>query len=209
MASRGSLFDGLGNHGNIVLNFLGQPIKEFPSYAEHFWKAGQLLKSEMLDKKSNYHDLEGCPILFLYRHAAELYLKAIALQSIELRVLGGEQLDKPQKELEQEAILKSRHALWKQVPAIKRALELSGQELELDIEGLRTFDQFAERIDELDKIDPNSFAFRYPVRLGLDGSVPHHFIINIRQFCTVMDGLLGVLDALALDLGVRIEQQMG
>lgn len=40
----------------------------------------------MFDKGS-YNSLEGCPIIFVYRHALELYLKAIVIRGAAIMQL--------------------------------------------------------------------------------------------------------------------------
>jgi len=55
-----------------------QPIPSLVFTHVLYHAAGQALFERMCDK-SSYNSLEGCPIIFLYRHALELYLKAIVL----------------------------------------------------------------------------------------------------------------------------------
>lgn len=71
------LFKAGTGFGNAVLNFRDRADDEFDLYAQAFHRSGQLLAEQMLSK-SGYNDLDACPIIFLYRHALELYLKAIA-----------------------------------------------------------------------------------------------------------------------------------
>ena len=76
---RVSLFQARSSYGNVVLNFQHVANDEFAAYAEALHQAGQALATMMFDK-AGYNDLEACPIIFLYHHALELYLKAVALE---------------------------------------------------------------------------------------------------------------------------------
>lgn len=78
-----SLFHASPSYGNVVLNFRHATNDEFAVYAEAFHWAGNILAEKMFDQ-AGYNDLEACPIVFLYRRALELYLKAIALDGIKI-----------------------------------------------------------------------------------------------------------------------------
>jgi len=62
--------------GNVVLNFLDAPISEFPQYANTFRRAGWRLAEKFANVRG-YNDLEALPIVYLYRHSLELFLKGI------------------------------------------------------------------------------------------------------------------------------------
>ena len=62
---------------NTVLNWHRAPEEEFDIYAGVYWNAAQTLAKNLdLDGIFGY---DACPIVFLYRHALELYLKAVLL----------------------------------------------------------------------------------------------------------------------------------
>ena len=62
-------------HGNVVLNFMLFPKGELAAYGRSYHEAAQHLVKRMA--ASHYRDPDACPIVFLYRHAVELYLKSI------------------------------------------------------------------------------------------------------------------------------------
>ena len=134
------------------------------------------------------NDLDACPIIFLYRHALELYLKgAIRTGTKILHLLGN--IPPDLKSLEG-------HHLTSLLPAVKQIFNAIGETWETDINGLRTFDEFKMLVEELDEADPGSYSFRYPIGKGKrpQGTVPHHFVFNVIEFAHQMNQLLSLLD---------------
>ena len=70
-------------HGNIVFNFRGSAIDDLVEFGHGYHIAGKKLIEDLENKKS-YADYDGYPILFLYRHALELYFKAIVYKGANL-----------------------------------------------------------------------------------------------------------------------------
>jgi hypothetical protein len=63
---------------NVVLNYRNDPENEFIDYAQAYQEAADKL-FDLFDSTLGYSDLDALPIIFLYRHAVELCLKAIIL----------------------------------------------------------------------------------------------------------------------------------
>ncbi len=62
-------------YNNTVLNWHREPEKEFHLYGEAFWNAAKnLLQNEALDKRP-IASFDASVIVYLYRHALELFLK--------------------------------------------------------------------------------------------------------------------------------------
>src|SRR5207248_1310375 len=83
-------------HGTVVLNWHGTPEGEFTYFAEAFHN---LAKESVLNLRSNDHfglhgipweDFRAYPIVFLYRHSLELYMKAVLLVGSPMLQLRGE-----------------------------------------------------------------------------------------------------------------------
>lgn len=72
-------------HGTVILNWHGTPEKEFTYIAEAFRVLAQEAVAKLRrNKRFGLHglpieDFRAYPIIFLYRHALELYMKAIVL----------------------------------------------------------------------------------------------------------------------------------
>lgn len=189
-----SLFRSDHSYGNIVLNFQHAANSEFSVYAHAFHTAGQALFERMFDK-SSYSDLEGCPIIFLYRHALELYLKAIVLHGEAIIQLNG-------KTLITNRSLLQKHSLLPFFPLLKQTFDAVGWTWDLDIEGLRTFEEVEALLRDFETVDIGSYTFRYPVDTKGNPSVPHHFMVHMPTFCKRMDALLESLEAAVMGLKV-------
>src|ERR1017187_4284766 len=77
-------------YNNTVLNWQRAPEKEFELYGEAFWKAAKhlLQQNEALDRRPGA-SFDASVIVYLYRHALELFLKGILIGR------GGELVDPP------------------------------------------------------------------------------------------------------------------
>ena len=194
-----SLFSTAHSYGNIVLNIKNAANNEFGVYARAFHTAGQALFERMFDK-SSYSSLEGCPIIFLYRHALELYLKAIVLHGDAIMQINGKTL------LTNRGLLQ-RHNLLPFLPLLKQSFDAIGWTWDLDIEGLHTFEEVEELLRDFEMVDLGSYTFRYPIDKKGNPSVPHHFMVHMPTFCKRMDALLESLEAALMGLEV-IEDRM-
>jgi hypothetical protein len=195
-----SLFQAGHSYGNVVLNFQDAASGEFGVYARTFHTAGQALFERMFDK-SSYNSLEGCPIIFLYRHALELYLKAIVLHGDAILQMDGKTL------LTSRSLLQ-KHSLLPFLPLLKQTFDAVGWAWELDIEGLHTFEEVEALLRDFETVDVGSYAFRYPVDTKGNPSVSAHFMVHIPTFCKRMDALLESLEAALMGLEVTAENML-
>jgi len=200
--SRGnhSLFRTGSSYGNVVLNFQDAASSEFGVYARAFHTAGQALFERMF-AKSSYNSLEGCPIIFLYRHALELYLKAIVLHGEAILRMNGKTL------LTNRSLLQ-KHSLLPFLPLLKQTFEAVSWTWELDIEGLHTFEEVEELLRDFERVDLGSYTFRYPIDKQGNPSVPHHFVVHMPTFCKRMDALLEALEAALMGLEIAEERML-
>jgi hypothetical protein len=180
-----SLFRAGHFSGNIVLNVQNAAYREFGVYARAFHTAGQALFERMVEGGGN-NDLEGCPIIFLYHHALELYLKAIVLHGEVILQMNGKTL------LTNRSLLQ-KHSLLPFFPLLKQTFDAVGWTWELDIEGLHTFEEVEELLRDFETVDRSSYTFRYPVDTKGNASVPPNFMVHMPTFCKRMDALLEYL----------------
>ena len=144
---------------------------------------------------NSFHDIDPCPIIFLYRHSIELYLKEICLLGYDLFNL----LDKP-------ILLHGRDLeidkLWdthKLSPLVKVLRQISDQlnwkwDLEDSFKHFKNFVDFESAIAEIDELDSGSYTFRYPYDKQTDtASLDKEFSFSISLF---QDGINIILDAL-------------
>jgi hypothetical protein len=147
-------FRGKAFHGNVVLNFRRFPKGEFATYGRSYHEAANRLVAIM--KSRHYRDPDACPIVFLYRHAIELYLKAIIHWGNMLLRINSRPI-MAHKNIFQE------HRLGVLLKSVKPILKFMKQ---LDGWGDSHFDCFhdVEKVlGELGQYDPRSYSFRYPV----------------------------------------------
>jgi hypothetical protein len=170
-------------YANTVLNWHRAPENEFHLYGEAFWTAAKkLLENEALDKQP-IASFDASVIVYLYRHALELFLKDILIGR------GGDLVDpRPSPQ----TILKAGHSLTKLLPDVRRIFIECGCDKTFGSE-VATFDDFAAIVEELEKADPLSFNFRYPVKKDLTGSLDGHFTFSVRKFAAIMDDVLKTL----------------
>jgi hypothetical protein len=122
-------------------------------------------------------------VVFLYRHALELYIKAILL---------GEGANFLDDRLSADEVLNKNHRLTELLGLVRKIFEALGWENDLGNEVVPTFDAIEKAVAEIEEVDPNSHAFRYPVKKNLEGSVESHFTFSVAEFAERMDAVLRV-----------------
>jgi len=195
----GSSFDRIFNSphqpGNIVFNFTGRTFDDLIAFADGYAAAGHAL-AERFAADPGHEDNEGYPILFLYRHALELYLKAIVYRGTTLNgLISGENVDTDR--------LFRRHPFGRLLPAIQAI----AKQMRWDFEGsgLASYAEFAQFIHTLDEVDPESYSFRYPIKKSGEAALRHHFVVSVLRFADLMDRLLSFLSGAATEIGERWE----
>jgi len=192
MEMESKLFQSGEQHGNAVLNFNHRAWDEFEFYAQAFHRAGVKMAENMISA-SGYNDLDACPIIFLYRHALELYLKAIGRIGQTILSLSATTQEISEKDL-------FGHKLTGLYPILRRVFSHVGWEWDLDVEGMQSFEELEELLAEFDRVDECSYTFRYPLDTKGKDSVPHHFVVNIPNFCSKIDKLLSALEGACIEL---------
>src|ERR1017187_7171513 len=72
------LISNSGPH-NPVVNRHNVPAKDLFLYAQSFHKAAKALAGSLQLDASPFADFDASPVVFMYRHAVELHLKALVL----------------------------------------------------------------------------------------------------------------------------------
>jgi len=179
-------------HCNVVFNFRRNAIDDLAPFAKGYHQAGKRLAG-MLEASSGCRDFDGYPILFLYRHALELYMKAIVYRGAQLlQLLDIETLDTSK--------LFKDHRLSKLLPGIKAVFDGIGWKWETETAGISNFEEFAELLYGIDELDPESYSFRYPTNTKGLAALSHHTVVNAIGFSRNMDPILDLLDAAVLGL---------
>ncbi len=178
--------------GMVVLNWHGTPDLEFALFAESFHFVGQEAVAAL---RQNPHfgldgipiqDFRAYPIVFLYRHALELYMKTVILTGSPVLSIAG------LAAVEREQLLTT-HSLQKLGELLEQVFHAYEWKWDLGTDQFRSLDDFRRTIAELNEIDAGSYAFRYPVDTKGRDSLKRDFRFNVFDFCEVMDGLLNAL----------------
>lgn len=176
-----------GDYGNIQIGFSKHPWNDFSKYAQGYYLAAKQLAGALLEKPS-IGDYEGYPVVFLYRHALELYLKSF--------IYSTESIAKLRKNLGK--LTKNTHHLPSLCGAFKKLIE-GIPEIQQEA-SLRMFLANLKSVaTEFDEIDAMSDSFRYP--LDRDGKPIPKMILKIGDIRDTFEDLKDGLDAMAVYAG--------
>lgn len=157
-------------YGNALINWQGDPTKDLTSYAQSYRNAAMNLVAMHEQRKCGNIDEGALPILFLYRHAIELYLKAIVYKAAVTSINEAELSVALPKLWREHSLL----ALAKMAKPIISAS--SGEILAVTGDLEENILDLASRIDD---VDAGSYTFRYPVTSRGVAALPPLFMTNI------------------------------
>jgi hypothetical protein len=174
----------LGTRGNVLLNWEAHAPGQIANFASAYWNAAQTLCCSIEQQEMIEVAHRAYPLLFLYRHAIELYLKCMAYRIARLS-LGDEELQKNLPSLWRE------HSLLGLLEICKPVLHAMGDRLPpahqcFDPDDLQLF-------ADLDRLDSGSYSFRYPVTSRGAPSLPPNLRLNIFVFAQQADRALDSL----------------
>jgi len=175
-------------HGNVVFNFMRFPKGELAAYGRSYHQAAQILVKHMAS--THYRDPDACPVVFLYRHAVELYLKAIIHWGNSLLQLNS-------KPVEPHRNIFTEHRLRVLLKSVKPILESQRSLSRWGDSHFSCFRDVEKVIGELEGFDPGSYSFRYPIdTTGTKATLPHHLLFSVIAFGEKFDHLLNILDGM-------------
>ena len=175
--------------GRITLDWSHNPNGEMVAWAECFQFAAQTLVRDLYSRIA-YTDREACPIVFLYRHSLELCLKGLVLQIATLRQMEGEESLFPEQILSKHELKALAETLE---PVFSRFSYSSPSRKEVPY----CYADLMALVQELDRLDRGSYAFRYPVEKDFASpSLPVHLHFDIGEFALHADGALNALRVL-------------
>jgi len=179
-------------HGNVVFNFRANPMDDLAAFADGYHRAGRALTAR-LSEAAGYRDYEGYPILYIYRHALELYLKAIVYRGFQFLDLV--EADRPKVKK-----LLTSHRLTMCLPAMHAIFKAVGWSWGTDVKGMQSYREFEGLVRGIEEMDPGSFVFRYPVNCHGNAALGHHTIVNVVDFARNLDPILDLLSGAVLGL---------
>jgi len=181
---------------NVTLNYWGHPVNKFAQVADSYRGAASVLwKNFEADKRSDY---DAYPLVFMYRHALELYLKAVLILGNQLAVTTDNE------ELHTENVFKD-HSLTKHLPVVKRIFAEAGWEEDYPLMGLED-PVFEDVLKEFDELDKGSYTFRYTVNKDGTANIEENFAFSVPNFVAIMDRILNNLSGACYGLEEMSDQ---
>jgi hypothetical protein len=182
-----------GGRGGVTLNWSGDPIRDLERIAESYQSVAhdriEVLKSQR--RLYGGDEFEAYPIVFLYRQAFELSLKAIVFAgAVLLRDEGEEPM--PLKKVMQHDLM----PLFKEVTRIFDKWTVGDAQVwDFGEPELLTQANFEKIIREFDDVDRKSDTFRYSVKTdGTTPSLDMGFQFDLFAFAATMDRIIPLLN---------------
>ena len=180
-----------GAYGNALLNWSQHAPSDVIAYAVSYRNAAHNLVAYREYLGIGSIDQAACPIIFLFRHAIELYLKGMIYRLARLSIC----------DAEVQTVLPR---LWREHSLVKllnmAQPTISGMRHKLP-PALRDFaEQDLAFMKALDQIDSGSYTFRYPVASNGKSSLPNLLLTNIFVVAEHADHALDFLNDLCLHL---------
>lgn len=178
---------------NFVISWSGDPRNDFGAFAKGYIAAAEFLAAQLLEAR-RFSDYQAYPVVFLYRHALELSLKHVIYRCAELGAL--REIDSIRDALH------NHHKLAGLVDAASASLAMlfPGDQMLCAL-----IPKCKQTCFELSEIDPDSFAFRYPMDKKGQYATKAHLTLNLSAFATHMSSLLEDLDTVRFGLGGEID----
>jgi len=126
------------------------------------------------------------PLVFLYRQGLELQLKLMLPLARRLA-------DVPDRSDHSHSLM----PMWNELRALVEQL--------VPVDGDKELPAMEDFIQQMDKVDPQSFAFRYPTTKKGEISVPDLRHINVRHLSEVMDSVFMMLGGTYSVLGELVQ----
>ena len=171
----------LYTYGNALINWQGKPTQELTAYAHSYRNAASSLVATHQQRIYGTIDEAALPILFLYRHSIELYLKAIVYKAAVVTINEAE-LGVALPKLWRE------HSLMALAEMAKPVISTSSGEL-LAVTG-ELEQRILDIVRRIDDVDAGSYTFRYPVTSRGTGALPPLFMTNIFVFSDEVEEVL-------------------
>jgi hypothetical protein len=177
---------------NFVTSFASDPKDDLGIFARGYFQAARTLADHLMSKPG-FADYEAYPIVFLYRHSMELFLKGIIYRAAVLSEWEGIE--------DIESCLRNTHRL---VPICRECLKAL-RKLFHDDEGLMSvLPEIQDIACELETIDQHSFSYRYPIDRNGRASTENHQVVNLGLLSNSMNRALDTLDTIHFGINMEI-----
>jgi len=173
-----------GDYGNIEAGISRQCRNDFSIYAAGYYRAAKQLANIFLEK-SVTRDYEGYPVVFLYRHALELYLKHFILGVERIKDPTNCTFPKATNTHQLPQLYDDFEGLIMKIPEMAE-----DPSLKMFLRGLKSL------VQGFNGIDPFSESFRYP--LNKKGNAFPKMKLKVGDIRDAFEGLEGDLEAMSL-----------
>ena len=180
-----------------ILNWHNVPEGEFFFYARAFRTAAKKMALAVELDPGPFTKFAACPVVFMYRHALELHLKALILGD------GSNFLATKPDRL---SVYKTQSVSWLSQFVCQIVTTLNWQR-EFRCEGIETLADFKTFVEDVNSINPGPYSFRYPASIDSRDSVENNSTFSVREFGRKMDALLELLDSTADALAATWDTQ--
>jgi hypothetical protein len=192
MRKKSKLFvDNRQPSGMIVLNWHGSPEWEFIYFAEAFHIIAKDAAAALRQipnfglHGSPIDHFRAYPIVFLYRHALELYMKAVIREGAQMvKIKGMGEINKNNL---------NTHNLDLLMTHFTTVFKAYRWDWDFGTPHFKSQHDFQVMIDELQSMDKKSSAFRYPIDEKGHSALPFNTRFNLFRFCAILDNLLPTL----------------
>ena len=168
-------------------NRQGIPEKDLFLYARSYHKAAKALAGSLQTGTGPFNECDVSPVVFIYRHALELQLKALVLGE------GGNFLATKPDAL---SIYRTHSVSWLAQFACQIIAALKWEN-DFKCDGIDTLADFKVVVEELNSVDPGSYVFRLPVSAEGQDASSGRDKPTFGEFAGRMDALLELLDSTA------------
>lgn len=178
---------------NISSNFSKNPKLDFCIYAKGYHNAAVILINDFTNGE-HHGDYCGYPIVFLFRHSLELYLKGIIYNAVNLANYQNiKQIDDK---------LYIQHGL---VALEAICTKLLDKIIPNDPDIKKLCNNLHEICKKIEGLDKGSYSYRYPIDTSDNPSTPPNQIIEIKSFGKELDTILGQLDILEFGIDLATD----
>jgi hypothetical protein len=173
------------------------PEEEFFLYARAFRAAAKKMALAVELAPGPSAKFAACPVVFMYRRALELHLKALILGD------GGNFLATNPDRL---SVYRTHSVSWLS-QFVCQIVTAVNWEKEFRCEGIETLADFKTFVENINSVDPGPYSFRYPASVEAPDSVRGNSTFDAREFGRRIDALLDLLDSTADALAATWDTQ--
>jgi hypothetical protein len=183
---------------SVSFYFSDFPQQELAHYAGAFLAAARTLMRS-LRRRRGFSNVAVAPVLFTYRHAIELYLKSLI-------VLGTRSI--AATDAENARVFKSltSHKLLPLLSRVEQVFKEGECEWYWPKRSIRTFADVSRLLAYVEDLDPDSFAFRYPVNTKGSRAVRTDVEIPFEIVVDALDDLAEALDTTEFGLSAELSR---